>query len=120
MSPIGSHKDLVVWRKALAPANRVYDVTKTFPKAEQFGLAQQMRRASVSIASNIAEGSARKHRAEFVQFLHIARGSLAELETQLLIAEQQGFVASIESLTAEITEVGRLLTGLIRSLEKAT
>jgi len=116
MEVIKSHKELIVWQKSVALASAVYAATRTLPSDERYGLTSQLRRCSVSIASNIAEGSARKTRPELRQFLHIARGSLAELETQMLIAVNQGFIASNASAIEEITEVGRLLNGLIRSL----
>ena len=120
MDVIRSHKDLIVWQKSIALASAVYAATRMLPSEERFGLTQQLRRASVSIASNIAEGSARRSRAEFRQFLHIARGSLSELETQMMIAIDQGFISSGKSPVAGITEVGRLLNGLIRSLASSS
>ena len=85
-----SHKDLEVWKQAVSLAGLVYEVTKGFPADERFGLTTQMRRAAVSIASNIAEGAARHSDKEFVRFLHIASGSASELDTQLEIAELAG------------------------------
>ena len=117
---IRSHKDLIVWQKSVALASRVYAATRKLPSEERFGLTRQLRRASVSIASNIAEGSARRSRSEFRHFLHIARGSLSELETQMMIAIDQRFIVSHESPIAEIAEVGRLLNGLIRSLASSS
>ena len=81
-----SHKDLDVWKAAVVLAADVYTLTRTFPKEEQFGMTSQMRRSACSIASNIAEGAARRTQKEFVQYLHIALGSGAELETQIEIA----------------------------------
>jgi four helix bundle protein len=120
MDAIRSHKDLIVWRKSISLASKVYAATRLLPSEERFGLNQQLRRAAVSIASNIAEGSARKSRAEFIQFLHVARGSLSEIETQVMIAVEQRFISEEESPLAEIAEVGRLLNGLIRSLASAS
>lgn len=114
-----SHKDLIVWQKAVVFAGKVYAATRLLPRDERFGLNQQLRKAAISVASNIAEGSARRSRAEFIHFLHIARGSVSEIETQLIIAVAQGFFAKHESLLDEIAEVGRLLNGLIRSLADA-
>jgi four helix bundle protein len=116
MSRIDSHKDLIVWQKSVSLAISVYSATASFPNAERFGLSQQMRRAAISIASNIAEGSARHYRTEFVQFLYLARGSLAELETQTLIAIRLGLIVNDTSIPAEAAETGRILTALIRSL----
>lgn len=120
MDVIKSHKDLIVWQKSIALASKVYAATRGLPSEEQFGLNQQLRRAAVSIASNIAEGSARRNQAEFIQFLHIARGSLSDVETQMMIAIDQRYIAGNESPIGEIAEVGRLLNGLIRSLAGAS
>jgi four helix bundle protein len=114
-----SHKDLIAWKKALTLASKVYAVTRQLPSEERYGLTSQLRRAAVSIASNIAEGSARRSSAEFMHYLHVARGSLSELETQMMIAIDQGFVEERHSPLHEIAEVGRLLNGLIRSLSQS-
>jgi four helix bundle protein len=119
METVTSHKDLIVWQKSITLASKVYAATRRLPTGERYGLTQQLRRAAVSIPSNIAEGSARRSRAEFVQFLHIARGSLSEIETQVMIAVNQGYMSTDESPLRDIAEVGRLLNGLIRSLASA-
>lgn len=116
MDKIVSHKDLVVWQKSIALACKVYAGTRLLPRDERFSLISQLRRAAVSIPSNIAEGSARRSRAEFIHYLHIARGSLAELETQYLIASRLTLLKDTAATLEEIAEVGRLLNGLIRSL----
>jgi len=116
MDKIVSHKDLVVWQKSVALACRVYAGTRLLPRDERFGLISQLRRAAVSIPSNIAEGSARRSRAEFIQYLHISRGSVAELETQYLIASRLALLSDAPATLDDIAEVGRLLNGLIRSL----
>jgi len=115
-----SHKDLIVWRKALDLATLIYRITARFPRFELFGLASQLRRAAVSVPSNIAEGTARRTTREFVAYLHFARGSLAELETQLLLAVQVGYLNEVEALQAQrgIDEVGRLINGVLRGLKK--
>ncbi len=118
VKPIESHKDLIVWQKAIALASEVYAATRTLPTEERYGLVSQLRRAAVSIPSNIAEGAARKNRTEFIQFLHIARGSLSELETQLMIASAQHFIAEKDPILEMTSDVGRLLNGLIRSLAR--
>lgn len=120
MDVIKSHKDLIVWQKSIELASRVYAATRTLPSEERFGLSRQLRRAAVSIASNIAEGSARRSRAEFVHFLHVARGSLSEVEAQVMIAANQDMIAQHDSLLGDIAEVGRLLNALIRSLASAS
>ncbi len=96
----------------------VYRTTREFPKEELYGLVSQIRRAAVSIPSNIAEGQARLSRREFRQFLGIARGSLVELETQLLIAVNLGYIENSELIFGQIAEVGRMLNGLLNSLER--
>ena len=115
-----SHKyeDLIVWQKAKAFASDVYRVTEVFPKTEIYGLTSQLRRAAVSVASNIAEGQGRLTRGEFRHFLGQARGSLLELETQLAIAVDLHFLSEVEFKKSEerSSEVLRLLNGLIESL----
>lgn len=116
MDKIVSHKDLVVWQKAIALACKVYAASRLLPRDERFGLQRQLRLAAVSIPSSIAEGSARHGRAEFIQFLRSARGALAALETQYLIASRLTSLGDTAATLEEIAEVGRLLNGLIRSL----
>jgi four helix bundle protein len=115
-----SHKyqDLIVWQRAKAFASEVYRVTEGFPKIEIYGLTSQLRRAAVSVASNIAEGQSRLTRGEFCHFLGQARGSLLELETQLAIAVDLHFLAQAEfkELEEKSSEVRRLLNGLIESI----
>ncbi|HVU80288.1 MAG TPA: four helix bundle protein [Candidatus Paceibacterota bacterium] len=113
-----SYKDLVVWQKAIQLVTAIYTITEKFPKSELFGLTSQMRRASVSIPSNLAEGYTRKHRAEYIQFVRIAFGSGAELETQLFLAENLQFVTKTEIAEAEILlgEIMRMLNKLSSSL----
>jgi four helix bundle protein len=113
---ISSHKDLLVWQKSLALASKVYRVTRELPDEERFGLTRQIRRAAVSVASNVAEGAARSRRAEFIHFLNIARGSLTELETQVSIAMELNMLQPEHQLQEDIREIGRMLTGLIRRL----
>ena len=113
-----SFRELRVWNKAMELAVLIYAVTGDFPKQEIYGLTSQMRRAAVSIASNIAEGSARGTRKDFRQFITIARGSTCELQTQLLLARQLNFgneerITDAEGLTAD---VGQMLAGLSKYL----
>ena len=100
-------------------AVQCYEATKDFPSGETFGLTSQIRRASVSIAANIAEGHGRDGTAHFVQFLRVAQGSLKELETHLIISERTGLIAdaSVAALLAQCDEIGRMLRSLIRSLQ---
>ncbi|MFO0839062.1 MAG: four helix bundle protein [Phycisphaerae bacterium] len=111
-------RDLIVWRKAVALARAVYEHTQQMPKIEQFGLTNQMRRAAVSIASNIAEGNARQTTRDYVHFLMVARGSLAELETQLVIAQELNFITRSDNLTELLREISRMLQALIASLRR--
>ena len=113
-----SYKDLIVWQKAKVLAGEIYRATESFPKQETYGLTSQLRRASVSVASNIAEGQGRLTKGEFQQFLGHSRGSLLELETQLAIAVDLHYLSAVEltRLEAKTAEVSRLLNGLIDSL----
>ena len=113
------YRDLVAWKKAMDLVTMIYRVTHKFPKEELFGLVSQLRRAAVSIPSNIAEGQARSSRGEFQLFLGHARGSLSELETQILIARNFDYVDETEtnSLLERAAEVGRVLNGLLASLK---
>ncbi len=113
-----SHRELFVWQKANALAVRLYRETESFPKSETYGLSSQLRRASVSVASNIAEGQGRLTRGEFQHFLGMARGSLLEVDTQLAIALDLGYMQphSFEEVDCEIYQVLGLLNRLIESL----
>jgi four helix bundle protein len=113
-----SFKDLIVWQRAVELTTDVYKLTSGFPEHERFGLTNQMRRASVSIASNIAEGYGRSTKGEYILFLGHARGSCSELETQIVIAKRLGFGATpnLESTESLCNDVGRLLGALIKSI----
>jgi four helix bundle protein len=112
-------KDLIVWQKAYEFALVIYRQTKSFPKEELYGLTSQLRRAVVSVPANIAEGYERQYRKEYVQFLNIAKGSLGEVETYLLLAKDLGYIESnkFEELEEMRTEIAKLLRGLIGSLK---
>ena len=112
------HKDLEAWKKSMDLVVRVYQMTKLFPDSEKFGLTSQMRRAVVSIPSNIAEGAARRGNKELIQFLYIAIGSLSELETQYLIAIRLEFIKKEEDFEMQMIEVKRLLMGFRNYLNK--
>jgi len=114
-----AHHQLRVWGDAMALVRRVYELSVSFPADERFGLTSQMRRAAVSVPSNIAEGAARGTSKEFSQFLMIARGSLAELDTQLRIAHDLGF-ADCSSLIGEVEAIFGPLAGLVRSQADAS
>ncbi|HEY9231331.1 MAG TPA: four helix bundle protein [Blastocatellia bacterium] len=113
-----NYKDLIAWQKAMDLVEAVYTATKRFPKEELYGLTSQIRRAAVSIPSNIAEGQGRKSSNEFARFLAIAYGSLREVETQILIAERLSYLQrqDIESLIELSSQVGRLINGLSNSI----
>ncbi len=118
---VRSYKDLVVWQKSMALVTEVYRASQEFHKEELFGLTSQIRRAAVSVPSNIAEGHARTSKKEFQYFLSNARGSLAELETQLTIAHQLAYIngSAINQLLDRLGEVGRILSGLLSSLKRS-
>jgi four helix bundle protein len=109
-------RNLVAWQKAIAFVTEVYRATQSFPNEEKFGLTSQLRRAAVSIPSNIAEGQGRLSRGEFRQFLGQAKGSICEVETQLVIAQNLGYLTEPEPLLEKLHEVARLLNGLLNSL----
>jgi four helix bundle protein len=112
---------LETWHKAIAFANTVYGSTKSFPDSERFGLTSQLRRAAVSIPSNIAEGSARSSRSDFARFIEIATGSLFEVVSQLAIAKTQGFLneTAHRQLCSSAEELVRMFSGLRKSLRKS-
>ncbi len=110
------HYKLEAWKAAMALVKIVYETTQTFPREEVYGLTAQMRRAAVSIPSNLAEGAARTGPREFAQFLSIAKGSLSELETQLLISAELGYLDKKHGVFQLTEEVSRLLSGLHRNV----
>ena len=116
-----SYRQLIAWQKAMVFVREIYETTRLFPREELYGLTNQLRRAAVSVPSNIAEGQARFSPKEFRHFLSHARGSLVEIETQILIAEELGFLPSAKSkpLLASAAELGRVLNGLIASIKRA-
>ncbi len=111
------HYDLVLWQQAMLLVKHVYEVTRVFPSEEKFGLISQMRRAAVSVPSNIARGAARQTNKEFVQFLVIARGSPSELDTQFLLAKDLALTPGQPELGTRIDRVFGLLGGLLNSLQ---
>lgn len=119
---IYSHKDLIVWQKGIDLAIIIYKLTSKFPPEEKFGLINQMRRAAVSISSNIAEGRSRSTRKDFAQFLHIALGSVSELETQLEIAKRLEYGGKVDynETVATLQEVSKMLASIIASLKAKT
>jgi four helix bundle protein len=119
-SAITNYRDLQVWRKALDWAEAIYRATSSWPREERFGLISQVRRSALSVASNIAEGAARRTTGEFLQFVGIAQGSLAEAETQLLLAQRLGYLAGRDAsvLLRAGAEISRMLAGLTSSLRR--
>lgn len=115
-----AHKNLEVWKEAMQLAASIYAVTEDFPKSEIYGLTSQMRRAAVSVPSNIAEGAARFSTKEFLQYLNIAGGSLSELDTQIILAANLGFMDTDQyaELERRIEKTSSLLAGMIRSVRK--
>jgi len=113
------YRELIAWQKAKSVALDVYRCTRRFPRDEVYGLSSQMRRAAVSVPSNIAEGKGRYSRKEFLQFLYHARGSLLELQTQLSIARDLDYIdlAAFKSLESQTEELGRILNGLINRFQ---
>ena len=114
----GTYSDLQVWQAAMDLAEDIYRITKTFPKEETYGLTVQLRRATVSVPSNIAEGKGRSTQKELPQFLCHSRGSLFEIETQITLARRLGYidVAQTDAIRQKTARVGQLLNGLLRSI----
>jgi four helix bundle protein len=116
---IKSYRDLQVWRLAINLSTEVYTTTSSFPKNETFGLCSQLQRAAVSVASNIAEGHARESTKEYLRFISIALGSLAELETQFIISNNLNYInqVNLDGILEKTSEIGRMLRGLQKSLK---
>lgn len=114
------YQELIVWQKAMDLAASCYQITRSFPKDETFGMVSQIRRAAASVAANIAEGQARSNPKEFSHFLRIARGSLAELETHVLLCERVDLIdkTNVDKLISLSTEISRMLRGLQKSMLK--
>ena len=120
MSVVKDYRDLTVWQKAMDLVETIYHTTAAFPKEETYGLTSQIRRAAVSIPSNIAEGNGRNTTRDYLHFLGMAYGSVEEVETQVLIAERLRYVDSSHSssLVQMTTEIARLISGLMNSLRR--
>jgi len=114
-----THKDLDVWKNSILMVTEIYKITNSFPKSEMYGLTSQIRRSAVSIPSNIAEGAARLHTKEFIRFLYISLGSIAEIETQLIIAGKLNYINSsdFESFENKIKLIRNQLISLIKALK---
>lgn len=113
-----SHKDLDVWKKSIDLVAQIYEISKIFPKEEMFGLQSQIRRAAVSIPSNISEGASRNSKKEFIQFLYIALGSASETETQIIVAKKIGYLNNADVILVDIENIKKMLNGLISFLKK--
>ena len=120
MSEIKSYRDLLIWQKGIAFVKRVYQETSHFPDSERYGLISQIRRAAISIPSNIAEGQARQHSGEFRQFLFIALGSIAEIETQIILSQELGFMdeQASKNLQSDLLELQKMTRTLASRLSK--
>ena len=118
MAEDGNYKNLIVWQKSIGLVKQIYQLTASFPSEEKFGLVSQMRRAVVSIPSNIAEGQARRTTGDYVRFVSTSEGSLAELETQLIISVELSFCSENETkvIFSLMTEIRKMLNALRRSL----
>lgn len=117
---IRSHCKLEVWKQAMDLTRIIYKDTKDFPSEERFGLTSQLRRCAVSIPSNIAEGAGRGTRKEFIHFLHIARGSLCEVETQCILAKDLGYLENIDIIESQTNRVFQLICGLITFFQQGS
>ena len=115
-----THKDLDVWKLSIEFVTEIYNLTKDFPKEEQFGLTNQIRRAAVSVPSNIAEGAGRRSDKEFLQFLYISLGSIQEIDTQLLISLNLNYLtkSEYEILLTKLDQISKMLSGLIKSVKE--
>ncbi len=117
-SKIKSFKDLKIWQKGIELVKVVYQITDSFPSKETYGIVSQMRRSAISVPSNIAEGFMRRHNKEYKQFLYIALGSLAELETQIILSDELGLLKNEQgkNIQADTNELNKMITGLIKCL----
>ena len=117
---VNTHHDLDVWKRSISYVTNIYELTGTFPSEERFGLISQIRRSEISIPSNVAEGAARRSDKEFLQFLYISIGSVAELETQLIISNNLKFMESSDQLLSELNEIKKITLGLIKYVKSKT
>lgn len=114
------YKDLKVWQKSIAIADDIYEITKVFPNEEKFGLVSQMRRACVSMSSNIAEGAGKSSTKNFIRFLEVANGSSYELDTQIIISKNQNYISTeqFDKISFDLVEFQKMLFALIKSKSK--
>jgi four helix bundle protein len=118
VNSIKSYKELIVWQKAILLVKEIYLFTSSFPEEEKYGLISQMRRSAISVPSNIAEGWGRMSKKNYIQFLRTARGSLFELETQIIISAELNFNKNTENIESLIVEISKMLNALIKSLNE--
>ena len=120
MTTVKSYRELIAWQKAMDLVVQVYEMSRTFPREEVYGLTSQLRRAAVSIPSNIAEGQGRRSSKEFIRFLGIAYGSLQETETQIILATRLGYLEAVQEaqVLGQCAEVGKLINGLTNALRR--
>ena len=116
---MANFKDLLVWQKSMELVTDIYKITSDFPSKEKYGLVSQLRRSAISIPSNIAEGNSRRSAADYSQFVKIARGSVAELETQIIISKNLKFIdkEKHEALNLKVIKISKMLNGLINYLK---
>jgi len=112
-----THKDLDIWKDGIELTKKVYKLTKQFPAEELYGLVSQMRRAAVSYPSNIAEGAARSSKSEYLRFIYISLGSLSELETQILLSKELGFVQNTDNLLSDLEKIRKMTLNFIKYLK---
>lgn len=119
---IESFRDLIAWQKSMDLVDAIYTLTRAFPRQEMFGLVSQMQRAAVSVPSNLAEGYARRRTGDYIRFVDVSRGSLAELQTQAIISKRQGYItqADLDKLWPMLDEAARILYGLSEALQRKT
>ena len=119
---VNYYTDLKVWQRSMDLAVMIYQTVRSLPKEELYGLSDQMRRSVVSIPSNIAEGQQRKSLKEYIHFLYVAKGSLGELETQVLLSERMGYFTALQAnqIKTECTEIGKMLNSLIKKLQASS
>lgn len=114
------YENLEVWKKSISLVSDVYRLVQLLPKEETYSLSDQIRRSAVSVPSNIAEGSSRNSKKEFVQFLYVSLGSLCELETQLLIAKNVGYITEYDTVKRDIISIKKMINALITSIKRST
>jgi len=117
---VQSYRDLEIWKRSMDLVAEIYLITKQFPKEELYTLTSQIRRAAISIPSNIAEGRSKRSTKDYMRFLNVSYGSLSELETQLMIGQKLGYIASnkLDPMLDETANIGRMINGLLSSLDR--